>query len=194
MKIDKLLIELKNHTKTQDDPTSFVPLCNVVASLKRHFTLENIYVCPHTGTKYKFDELMHEYGLEKSQTSRYLSSYDKYFNQRDAGPSQNNLRSLFKDFSKSKLFELLIVPSSVLESDIEKGIVTAQTTVKDIRKYARGKKPKSAKGNTDDTADEPYDPVKSYELSWWNKHSKSDLLPMIMSLQSYKNILQNKNK
>ena len=187
MKIDKLLIELKNHTKTQDDPTSFVPLCNVVANLKRHFALENIYVCPHTGTKYKFEELMHEYGLEKSQVSRYLSSHDKYFN-------MDVVRPLFDGFSKSKLFELLIVPSSVLEPDIEKGIVTTQSTVKDIRKYARGKKPKSAKGNTDDTADEPYDPVKSYEQSWWNKHSKSDLLPMIMALQNYKNILQNKTK
>jgi len=145
-----------------------------------HFAKAITYVCLESETRYKFDELMHEYGLDKSQTSRLLSCYDRYF-------EHDEIKATFNSFSKCKLFELLIVPVCVLERDIEGGRISPGDTVKKIRKYARLNK--SKKGGDDSTGSQAeaaeidesaipavFDPAKKYDFQYFEKKNKAQLL------------------
>jgi len=183
--IISLLQQLRHLTTAQDTPQAFQGLCRAIYELRQHFDKEVTYFCPDTEQNYKFDDLMREYGLEKTQTSRLLSSYARYFD-------QDKIKPAFAEFSKCKLFELLTVPTSMLEPDVECGRVTAHSTVREIRKYVKQHKPKkdqangSANTETDESDIEPvYNPAQQYPFSYFEQKTKAQLLNMVWELQKF---------
>lgn len=186
-KITDLLQELKEQTLAQDTPQAFVSLCNALYGLKQYFVKEVTYLCPDTEIRYKFDDLMLEYGLDKTQTSRFLSAHEKYF-------EDNKLRAVYENFTKWKLFYLLAVPSSVLEPDLKNSRISAYSTVKEIRKYVSLNKVKKDNAKIGGAADdefseddipEVYDPKQSYAFDYFEEKTKAQLLNIVWELQKF---------
>lgn len=186
-KIIDLLQELKQQTQAQDTPHAFVSLCKALYGLKQYFAKEVTYLCPDTEIRYKFDDLMLEYGLDKTQTSRFLSAYEKYF-------EDNKLRAVYENFTKWKLFYLLVVPSSVLEPDLRNSRISAYSTVKEIRKYVSLNKVKKDNAKLGGAADdefseddipEVYDPKQSYAFDYFEEKTKAQLLNIVWELQKF---------
>ena len=187
MQIKEILQQLTQITKANDTPEAFVSLCTTVKALREYFDKEITYYCTDTEQHYKFDELMHEYGLEKSQASRLLNSHARYFD-------QDEIKKIFTGFTKCKLFELLVVPTSILEPDIKSGRISSYSTVREIRKYARLNKPKRDAANSSDITDaeqdeenipDKYDPSKIYPFSYAEDKNKAQLQNMWWELQKY---------
>jgi hypothetical protein len=182
--IKELLQQLSTLTAAQNAPQSFVGLCRTVYAIKQHFSRENTYLNPDNEIRYRFDDLMAEYGLEKTQTSRLLCSHDKYFD-------NNEIKPLFAEFSKWKLFYLLSVPTSKLEPDIKAGRISAFSSVKEIRKYVNHNKDKNEPVGISADTDEPddddippvYDPTKYYDFEYVQTRTKNQLINMFWELQ-----------
>lgn len=75
------------------------------------------------GAKDIYEFANREYGLSKSTTSRFIAINKKY----SIGGYSGDIKEEFKGFDKSKLQEMLTLP------DTECELITAKTTVKEIR-------------------------------------------------------------
>lgn len=70
-----------------------------------------------------FEFAQREYGLGKSTVSRFIAINEKY----SEGGNSLELKAEYRNFSSSKLAEMLTLPDSELE------LITEQTTIKEIR-------------------------------------------------------------
>ena len=162
----------------------FLALVKAVANCKQYLDKESIYICPDREEPYKFSELMRELGFDRAEQSRILACYDKYF-------SDNEIISLFTGFSKSQLYELLLVPSTILERDISSGRISPSMTIKSLRKYANAHKRKGAKDSLifegqeidESGIEEVFSPRNYYDFSYFESKSKQQLLNIVWQLQ-----------
>ena len=77
------------------------------------------------GTANIFEFAEKEYGLSKSTVSRFIAINEKY----SEGGNSLELKEQYKNFTSSKLSEMLSLPDSECE------MITENTTVRDIRKF-----------------------------------------------------------
>lgn len=186
MTIADLLNELSRHTVANDTPQAFTGLVNAVYAIRQYVSKENTIQDPMTKQRLKFDDLMLEYGLDKTYTSRLLSSRDKYF-------ENNQLKDIFMFFTKWKLFYLLPVPSSVLEPAVKSGRVASSMSVKKIRKFATKYKATTTASNKEEEYElqladlpEKFDSSKEYTFAYFDGLSRGELVNC--SWEMYKEI------
>lgn len=156
----------------------------------------------------RFQDIMNNFGLDETQVSRLLACYDKYLCFDSSEEKTGKLIDIFKDFSKSKLFELLPVDSDQLTRDIKNNVVTPNSSVGQIRQYVKNYKAQqkaNGKLNEESQIDKPdiveeeipmaYNPKQEYEFTYFETKTKSQLLNMIWDLQKeYQKLKKEKNK
>ena len=182
--IDELLTELRSHTLAHDTPQAFAGLCKAVYALRKYFSKEVTYQDPMTRQRLKFDDLMLEYGLDKTYTSRLIASREKYF-------EGDLIKQDFMFFTKWKLFYLLVVPSSVLEPALKSGRISAKSSVKQIRKFVTKYKSTVTPSTDKDEQIEmelenlpvAYNPEQFYDFDTVNGWSRGELVNNFWTLQ-----------
>ena len=144
--------------------------------------------------RYTFDSIMRGFGIDETQVSRILKVYEKFIVFIDDEP---RIKESFYGFSKSKLFELLIVDDGQLELDIKNKIVRSDMPVRLIREYVKNYQAiqkQKAKLNEPQKEEEKeefneedipavYNPKQHYEFSYFEDKTKAQLLNMIWDLQ-----------
>lgn len=195
--LSKLLKDLnKCYSK---DMQSFAETCYVIKQIKILFdnfgTVNTSYVSDLHHTLYRFDDIMKGFGIDSSQSSRLLSCFDKYIELIDNKPK---IKQIFLPFSKSKLFELIVVDTKQLEIDIVNKVLLPHMTVKSIRDYIKNYRNivKSNNKLNDKKVEEvtyedlieedipmAYNPKQHYEFKYFESKTKSQLLNMIWDLQ-----------
>lgn len=145
---------------------------------------------------YNSYKLLEKFGFDKKAVSRYRLCYEKFV-------ADNLMSKLVKDFTPSKLFELLSLSQETISQLIEKQLITPIMTVKQIREYIKTLKDGSDKAEKvieDTTINEEeipmaYDPKKEYEYSYFETKTKNQLLNIVWELQkAFQKLKSNKEK
>lgn len=194
------------------DQNNFAELCYYVREVRLLFCDYDKTFCGELVSKkresYRFDDIMKNFGIDETQSSRLLSCATKFVEVFDGKPK---IKNLFFGFSKSKLFELLTVPDEQLESDINNNLLRSDMTVVSIRQYVKNYKamkkvdkkllemPETKEESYEEPFDESsiemaYDPSKHYEFEYFEKKSKSQLLNIVVELQKYVEKLKQEKK
>ncbi len=127
----------------QSEQNNLAELCFYVYKVHEFFSFENYSklccgsVIDKNGRYYSFNNIMQNFGIDETQSSRLISCYEKFVELVNEKPK---LKELFFDFSKSKLFELITVPVEQLEIDIENKVLRSDMSVKTIREYVKNYK------------------------------------------------------
>ncbi len=175
---------------------------------KTCFSIYNIWsYCKSNYFKAKNNEyynsykLLAKFGFDRKSVSRYKSCYEKFIQ----GTTIENVavKTYFYGFSPSKLFELLPLSYETLENAIDKHFITPDMTVKQIREYVKQMVGEDATDKVveqtveeinEDEIPDAYDPNKKYEFSYFENKSKSQLLNIVMTLQTAYQKLKNKGE
>ena len=149
---------------------------------------------------YNSYKLLEKFGFDKTAVSRYKQCYERFIvdsEQRIA------LILTIKDFSPSKLFELLSLSQETVFDLVDKKLIRPDMTVKQIREYIKTLKDGSDKAEKvieDTTINEDdipmaYDPKQEYEYSYFETKTKNQLLNIVWELQkAYQKLKSNKEK
>ena len=186
----------------QKDQNNLAELCFYVHKVKELFSdyhktyYNRLYDKKHN--QISFETIMSGFGIDETQSSRLISCYEKFVTKETEKPI---LLGEFFGFSKSKLFELLTIPTEQLQSDIKNKVLKSDMSVASIREYVKNYKAmlKSNAKNISDfksREDKPealeeeippaYDPTKHYEFAYFESKTKAQLLNMIWELQKEK--------
>ena len=191
------------------DNQNFAEMCYLVYNMKElfnNFKYKRIYakgVRDRFNCGYSFDSIMAGFGLDNTQTCRMYSVYEKFITKNE----KPSLIEEFKDFSKSKLIELINIPNEQLIKDIQQKVLREEMSVKSIRDYVKNYK-ELIKANSKidkekETEEEiieedipmAYNPKKHYEFDYFENKTKAQLLNMIWDLQKeYENLKKEKKK
>ena len=150
---------------------------------------------------YNSYKLLEKFGFDRKSVSRYKSCYEKFIQ----GTTIENVtvKTYFYDFTPSKLFELLPLSYETLENAIDKHFITPEMTVKQIREYVKQMAgedtidkvvEQTVEEINEDEIPDAYDPNKKYEFSYFESKSKSQLLNIVMALQTAYQKLKNKGE
>jgi len=196
--LDKYIKCLNNVFKKENQ--NFAELCFYVYQVRALF-YGNKYCHNKKGQVLMFNSIMQQFGLNDTEISRLCSCYDKFIettlSEDKITITSYKIKDIFFPFSKSKLFELLSVENSQLETDIKNKVLRDDMSVTSIREYVKNYKAlqKANKKITDEKKDEAqeeinedeipmaYDPKKYYEFDYFEEKSKAQLLNMIWDLQ-----------
>ena len=196
--LDKYIKCLNNVFKKENQ--NFAELCFYVYQVRALF-YGNKYCHDKKGQVLMFNSIMQQFGLKDTEISRLCSCYDKFIettlSEDRITIKSYKIKDIFFPFSKSKLFELLPVENSQLETDIKNKVLRDDMSVASIREYVKNYKAlqKANKKITDEKEDEAqeeinedeipmaYDPKKYYEFDYFEEKSKAQLLNMIWDLQ-----------
>ena len=190
----------------KNDCYNFAETCFVVYQIKVLF--DNYYFYHRNNEIYTFDTIMQGFGIGTSESSRLLGCYDKFciLVEYGSGKQACKISDEYYGFSKSKLFELLVIPNEQILLDIKSKVLRADMSVKSIREYVKNYKElqkankrlengeeSSAQEDSPAELDEEipmaYDPKKSYEFSYFESKTRSQLLNMIWEKQkAYENL------
>lgn len=183
-----LCTDLKNCYN--DNQKNFAKLC---------ITIYNIWsYCKDNSYKAKNDDyynsykLLAKFGFDKKAVSRYKQCFERYIQGYDV--NNVSVKTYFKDFSPSKLFELLIIPCKKLDELIDKHIIYPEMTVKQIRDYIKSLKNGANEEINEEEIPEAYNPSKKYDFSYFETKTKTQLLNMIWELQKEYQKLKEKTK
>ena len=94
------------------DCDNFAETCFIVYRIKELFN--NYYFYHRNNEIYTFDTIMQGFGIGASESSRLLGCYDKFITKETEKPL---ILAEFYGFSKSKLFELLVIPHEQIVLD-----------------------------------------------------------------------------
>ena len=145
---------------------------------------------------YNSYKLLEKFGFNKKAVSRYRLCYEKFV-------ADNLMSKLVKDFTPSKLIELLSLSQETISQLIEKQLIKPTMSVKQIREYIKTLKDGSDKAEKvieDTTINEDdipmaYDPKHEYEYSYFETKTKNQLLNIVWELQkAYQKLKSNKEK
>lgn len=196
--LDKYLKCLNNVFKKENQ--NFAELCFYVYQVRALF-YGNKYCHNKKGQVLMFNSIMQQFGLNDTEISRLCSCYDKFIettlSEDRITITSYKIKEIFFPFSKSKLFELLPVENSQLETDIKNKVLRDDMSVASIREYVKNYKAlqKANKKITDEKEDEAqeeinedeipmaYDPKKYYDFKYFEEKNKAQLLNMIWDLQ-----------
>lgn len=140
------LKQLKKYIKAinkcfDKEQNNFIDLVYYIYELNGLFTDYDQIAFGRVYTKsnkeYTFDDIMQGFGFDRTQVFRFLKTYDKFM---VIGNNKPELVSYIRDFSKSKIFELLTVDEKQLEKDISNGVLRSDMSVKQIRGYVKNYK------------------------------------------------------
>ena len=173
-----------------DNQKNFAKLC---------ITIYNIWsYCKDNSYKAKNDDyynsykLLAKFGFDKKAVSRYKQCFERYIQGYDV--NNVSIKTYFKDFSPSKLYELLVIPCDKLEELIDKHIIYPEMTVKQIRDYIKSLKNGANEEINEEEIPEAYNPSKKYDFSYFEIKTKTQLLNMIWELQKAYQKLKEKTK
>lgn len=135
---------------------------------------------------YNSYKILEKFGFDKKAVNRYKNSYVRYVNIENC-----SLSPLYKDFTSSKLFELLVLSVVTARDLIEKGLITPTMTVKQIREYIKTLKDGTDKADkvvednsiNEEEIPEAYNPKQKYEFSYFETKTKAQLLNIVWELQ-----------
>lgn len=193
--------------KEQDN---FAEICYYVYHIKELFRdYTRTYYCGFETRKREcctFDSIMRGFGLDDTQVSRICKCYEKFVYL----PAEDTIyiKAGFAEFGKSKLFELLPVPTETLEKDIKLKVIRPDMSVKSIRDYVKNyhalqkqnkkltePQEKIKEPNIDDEIiPEAYNPTKHYDFNYFEDKTKAQLLNIIWQLQTEYEKLKGKRK
>ncbi len=156
--------------------------------------------------EYSFNSIMIGFGFDTTQVSRLIGIYEKFVDKEFAF---FRLQNYIADFSKSKLFELLVVDDNQLKKDIANNVLRPDMSVKLIRDYVKNykalekqNKKLSEEPKEQEEVEKPieediplvYNPKQHYDFSYFEKQSKAQLLNIVWELQKeYERIVKLKN-
>ena len=184
--LHSLIRELNN--VFEDKQLNFCQLCKTIYDIWSY--CKGNYYKAKDNEYYNSYKLLAKFGFDKMAVSRYKQCYERYVVQPTA-----ILYNDYREFTPSKLFELLSLSKDTALELVKKGLITPAMTVKEIRQYI-----KSLKDGTDkaekvvestipevlDIEEEipmAYDPNTEYEFSYFESKTKSQLLNIVWELQ-----------
>lgn len=135
---------------------------------------------------YNSYQILEKFGFDKKAVNRYKNSYVRYVN-----IEKCSLFPIYKNFTSSKLFELLVLSEVTARDLIEKGLITPTMTVKQIREYIKTLKDGTDKADkviednsiNEEEIPEAYNPKQKYEFSYFETKTKAQLLNIVWELQ-----------
>lgn len=180
----------------EDNQINFCQTCKTIYDIwsyckKNYFKAKN-------NEYYNSYKLLAKFGFDKKAVNRYKQCYERFVLQ-----GANVLLNDYKDFSPSKLFELLVLSSETSDELVKKQFIKPTMTVKQIREYIKTLKDGSDKAEKvieDTTINEEdipmaYDPKQEYEYSYFETKTKNQLLNIVWELQkAYQKLKSNKEK
>ena len=193
------------------DSDNFAETCFVVYRIKKLFDdYKQVCVYNRKQETYNFDTIMTGFGISKSESSRLLSCYNKYccLSCSDLEIAKCSIVDEFKGFSKSKLFELLVVDNDQLIQDLRTRVLRFEMSVATIRKYVKNLQEfKKQQARLDEQQEETteeefneediplaYNPQQHYDFNYFVDKNKAQLLNIVWELQKeYEKLKENYN-
>lgn len=185
-----------------DDHTqNFARLCWTIYKIKNYCADLSFKVNKNRAFYGYFDSqtLLGAFGFDRNAVSRYANSFFKFCE----GNTFDNVcvKTDFKLFSPSKLFELLPLSSTMVFYAIDKKLIRPEMTVKEIRAYVKSfnsQEPEKVVEEIPKNSDEipmVYNPKQEYEFSYFENKTKNQLLNIVWQLQQeYQKLLKEKKK
>lgn len=163
---------------------SFCQICKTIYDIWSY--CKKSYFKAKNNEYYNSYKLLEKFGFDKKAVNRYKQCYERFVFQ-----ESNVLYEHYKDFSPSKLFELLVLSSETSDELVKKQFIKPTMTVKQIREYIKTLKEGSDKAEKvieDTTINEEdipmaYDPKQEYEYSYFESKTKNQLLNIVWELQ-----------
>lgn len=192
----KFLFEnLKNVCLAND--RNFASLCFFTYELKQLFTkfhYSHIYLNVKNSEYnmgYSFDSIMKTFNIDKTQSSRIISCYEKFIIIENQEPIIN---PIFAKFSKSKLYELITIDVQQLKTDLANKVLRPDMSVNTIRQYVKNikalqnldkavNKDKTKEQVIEEEIPMAYNPKQHYDFEYFENKTKNQLLNMIWDLQ-----------
>lgn len=180
----------------EDNQINFCQTCKTIYDIWSY--CKKSYFKAKNNEYYNSYKLLAKFGFDKKAVNRYKQCYERFVLQ-----GANVLLNDYKDFSPSKLFELLVLSSEISDELVKKQFIKPTMTVKQIREYIKTLKDGSDKAEKvieDTTIDEDnipmaYDPKQEYEYSYFETKTKNQLLNIVWELQkAYQKLKSNKEK
>ena len=179
-----------------DGQLNFCKLCKTIYGIWNY--CKNNHYKAKNNEYYNSYKLLAKFGFDKKAVSRYKQCYERFIVQETA-----LLYNDYREFSPSKLFELLSLSEETATELVKKQLITPTMTVKQIREYIKTLKDgtdKAEKVIEDTTINEDdipmaYDPKQEYEYSYFETKTKNQLLNIVWELQkAYQKLKLNKEK
>ncbi len=180
----------------EDNQINFCQTCKTIYDIWSY--CKKSYFKAKNNEYYNSYKLLAKFGFDKKAVNRYKQCYERFVLQ-----GANVLLNDYKDFSPSKLFELLVLSSDTSDELVKKQFIKPTMTVKQIREYIKTLKDGSDKAEKvieDTTINEndipmAYDPKQEYEYSYFETKTKNQLLNIVWELQkAYQKLKSNKEK
>ncbi len=180
----------------EDNQINFCQTCKTIYDIWSY--CKKSYFKAKNNEYYNSYKLLAKFGFDKKAVNRYKQCYERFVLQ-----GANVLLNDYKDFSPSKLFELLVLSSETSDELVKKQFIKPTMTVKQIREYIKTLKDGSDKAEKvieDTTINEDdipmaYDPKQEYEYSYFETKTKNQLLNIVWELQkAYQKLKSNKEK
>lgn len=186
----------------ENDQSNFIELCYWFKRLKDYFT--NPYANPklyygaveNKNGRWFYDNIISAYGVDDKTVNKMINIVNRFcvINEkwRDVAPK---IKPAFLGYTKSKLFELLPLSDSQIETAISNQRITSKSTVKAIRDYVKSLKTTDNKDNLvledhkakldeeEKSILDTYTPKKFYDKEYFEAMSKEQLLDVIRELQ-----------
>lgn len=172
--INVLVKHLNEFHKSQQ--SDFANLCYTVFKIESWFDDNPDVVLKSTKNDYyNKKSLFKTLGFTINKKNLLINCYSKYMNLTDVGVK---IKDVFKNFSESKLYELLPVENNVLMSYIEAGEINPDMTVREIRVFLKLKSAESKNFEEDNEIDVQNE---DYFLVLKNEQARKDFLINYMS-------------
>lgn len=167
---------------------NFAKTCECIYNIWKY--CKGSYFKARNGEHYNSYTLLAQFGFDKKAVSRYKGCYENFIVDNETVA----LSIPFKDFSPSKLFELLTLSKETAWEFVAKGLIKPTMTVKQIREVIKSVKDGTDKAEkviekttADETSEETipmaYDPTKHYDFDYFKDLSKQQLINNIWELQ-----------
>ena len=197
MELSILVNSLKHCFDKQQD--NFVYLCKDIYRIWSY--CKGNYFRAKDNEHYNSYKLLEKFGFNKKAVLRYKQCYEKYVVDTE---QRLALNLVARNFSPSKLFEMLPLSQDTFFDCCDKKLLTPDMTVKEIREFVKtlkdgtDKAEKVIEDTTEINEDEipmAYDPKQEYEYSYFESKTKNQLLNIVWELQKeYQKLKHNKEK
>lgn len=189
-KLESLVSDLKECFKSVQQ--NFSGLCKTIYSIWSY--CKGNYFASKDNEYYNSYKLLEKFGFSRKSVGRYKSCYEKFIDSETCA-----IRPLYKNFSPSKLFELLQFSKETADNLVSSGLIAPEMTVKTIREHVKN----IISGQTVEPVVEEieineeeipmaYDPKQEYEFSYFESKTKNQLLNIVWQLQKEYQKLKNK--
>ena len=196
-KLSDLVYEFKGCFLRERD--NFAKLCFTIHSIWSY--CKGNYWKAKDNEYYNSYKLLAKFGFDKKAVSRYKHSFEKFI--QGTNIVNSCVKTYFKDFSPSKLFEMLPLSDETIVNAIDNKLIKPEMTCKQIRDFVKSLR--DGVDNADQVVEDTviineediplaYDPKKKYEYSYFESKTKNQLLNIVWELQKAYQKLKSKNK